>query len=172
MAQTNRIPSGFLDLVGAETGGKNPNQYTDAVRSSVDMRELYLGQTLGSDTHTFVVASEGQTSGLMVVPQDEAWLLRSLSTQWTAADAATRFTVGVQLPDTPRGDAAFPMIWQSELQVVSAVGFIVFDAFYLPSPLLLLAGQVIQWRIGKFTGPGPTLRVQALFNRLRSGARP
>jgi len=84
MGNVNRIPRGFLDLIGAQTQGKNPPVFSDGLSPVVDMTPLYLAQTLG--THKVQVSHTAASQQVSItVPSDEVWLLLSLGTNALAA---------------------------------------------------------------------------------------
>ena len=86
MGSVNRIPRGFLDLVGAQTQGKNPPLFSDGLSPTVDMTPLYLAQTLGTHKEIFSHTIAGEQRAT-VVPSDEVWWLLSLSTSAFASTA-------------------------------------------------------------------------------------
>lgn len=143
MQQTNRIPGGFLDLIGAETGGKNPPRYADLLTPSVEMFELYAGQTLSGATQTVSTVNPGETFDLKV-PQNEAWYLRSLSVD-VLYSASTRnerwsFWIGSLPREAATATPAAPIIWTTRFLEVALANQRASDAFMLPQPILLLPG--------------------------------
>lgn len=86
MGSVNRIPRGFLDLVGAQTQGKNPPVYSDGLSPTVDVTQFYLAQTLAAHKEIFAHTIAGQQIAT-VVPSDEVWWLLSLSTSAFASTA-------------------------------------------------------------------------------------
>ena len=79
MGDVNRIPRGFLDLIGGQTQGKNPPVFSDGLSPIIDMTPLYLAQTLGTHKENFTHTGTGDQVAV-TVPSDEVWLLLSLGT--------------------------------------------------------------------------------------------
>lgn len=170
--QANRIPSGFLDLIGAETGGKNPPIYADFVQPSVELLELYAAQTLANVNETIAHTAAG-TPLTITVTEGETWLLRSCSVL-TTMPAASFERWSVRIRRVPRGDIAqlngFPDIWTSRMLVPNAVGLQQdHDSFYLPTPLACLAGTEIEFILAERDAlASRTSRCQLLLNRLET----
>lgn len=173
MPQTNRIPTGFLDLVGAETGGKNPPEYSELVGAGVDLTELLLGQTLCCQLNTVSHTAAGNTFGMTVQP-DQAWLLRSVSvvTPLTNTAQLEEWTVGFwNLPRQEFGNDQ-SQIWTSRLMQVQVNGDTASDCFLLPQPILLTSGCAIYWTLRqRDTSAARNSTITAQFNLLRTGSR-
>lgn len=89
-APINRIPRGLLDFLGIRSGGRNPQQLTEQLVPTFDLRDWYLeSQTIevnGNLAGFAATANAGflsttttfpQNLGACVVPSNEAWLLRA-----------------------------------------------------------------------------------------------
>ena len=171
--QTNRIPSGFLDLIGAETGGKTPPYYDDVLKPGVDLTELFRGQTLSADKFTWVVTAAGNNH-LMTVPENEAWLLRhvSVSEPMGTTVMLSSYQVGIWNAARQEYGNAFSAFWSSKVLQVQINGQVAHDAFHLASPMLLLPGTTIYWQCReRDAGAGRNVTIAAGFNLLRAGAR-
>lgn len=170
--QTNRIPFGFLDLIGAEVGGKTPPVYADEVKPTVDMTELYLGNTLSVANNTFAHTAAGQTV-LVSVPDGETWLLRACSSRTSPAVGAADFEQwNFRVNDLVRGETgvagAFPIYFTTKLLTGVLVGQFLSDSFYLPRPLSLLSGTRLEANlIQRDANAARTVRIQYLINRMR-----
>jgi hypothetical protein len=174
--QTNRIPNGFLDLIGAETGGKTPPFYADNLAPSVDMTELYLGQTLATATqlidHTAV-----QDSETVSVPVDEAWLLRGASASELQAATGLISAWSLSLLHCPRRTDATEIsdpqyqIWKFALTLdPNAAGAtnIASEGMLFPEPILVLPGTQILWTLReRDAGAQRTSALSLLMNVLR-----
>ena len=171
MSQVNRIPIGYLDLVGNETQGKNPFESLESLRPTVSMDQFYLGQTLGNVNATFTNSGIGVVS-FTDVPSDELWILLSVSlTETQDAGQLTQFEVNIQR--TPRQDnvalGGFAGIFVSRVMTVATTGDIAAEAFLLPQPMVLTPGTRIVYRILQWAGLSRTARKQMLFHRLNAG---
>lgn len=141
--QTNRIPFGFLDIVGAETGGKNPPFYSDELSPSVDVTELYLQHTLAGIRTTGSQAIVGDQINFLV-PEAETWILRACSFR-TAAVAAMTEVWEFSFTRLPRSDitvGAFPIFWTSTRSRTAPplLGEFLEDSFFFPAPVALPSG--------------------------------
>lgn len=114
MAQINRIAKGFLDLVGAQTGGRNPSDSSDLVAPTIDMTPFYHSDKFGIVSHSITPAALGPQTAL-VVPSNEAWMLYGIGWSQLILNAADRakYTVGLgSLPNSnPSADGGQP-IWE------------------------------------------------------------
>lgn len=171
MAQVNRIPLGFLDLIGAQTGGRNPPETTDFLSTTVDLTELYLGQTLsGLDfllNHNAVADNH-----LFTVPSGEAWMIRAVSVNATLGSIALteRWAFGIQnlTREDPTMLSAAPFLWVSRELSVGIAGQVAADAQVFGQPFVLTPGASLAARLfERDAGPARDSRVQALVSRLR-----
>lgn len=141
--QTNRIPFGFLDLVGAETGGKTPPFYSDELKPSVDMTELYLQHT-HAGIRTSVSQSNVADFSSLLVPTDESWMLRAASFR-TAVAVTNQIEVWqfsfTRLPRDDLTTGPFPVYFITRNRVgATVVGEFIQDAVLLPKPIVLGPG--------------------------------
>lgn len=171
MGQVNRIPKGFLDLIGAQQQGKNPPIFSDAVAPIIDLTSLYLGQTLGVHQTSFSTTVPGN-GNLVSVPQDETWLLLSGGI-WESAGAGGEWSAWEwTIQSTPRPDATG--VRQATIAVSPRVtnnnaGEILAHGFNLGQPLLLQPGVQIFTRIMERDGtPARTANLTFLIYRLES----
>lgn len=171
--QTNRIPGGFLDLIGAETGGKNPPIYDDSVQPTVDLFELYAAQTLSAFNTTIAHENSGEVV-TTTVPDGEVWIVRAVSVLMTlgALTEYERWTFRVQtLPRLGPEESIpspFPSFWTSRLIAPNLIANQpLVDSFALPAPLVCSPGVTLAARIlERDAGLPRTTRLQWLISRL------
>ena len=176
MGQVNRIPNGFLDLLGVESLGRNPPQFLDVITPIVDLTEFYAGQTLSSHEVDFSHSSPGDQT-IVRVPEGETWLLRNCSV--VATNLALTSDIEVwqfSLQDTARnstgGATEDSIIAVSPRLVLFAAGGgrTAAFGFYLPSPgLALTSGTILKARIIDRSGAAPRVsQINFMFNRYNS----
>ena len=171
--QTNRIPHGFLDLVGSEVGGKTPPVYSDFIGPTVDMTELYLAETLAAEGVTFNHAA-ALASTSVTVPDDEAWLMRCLGVSGSLSNTGQLERWRFDLIRLPREDSSNlgATIWTTDELTVPVNNQGISSAFWLPAPALLLPGVRIDITITqRDTAAARNTQLEFLFNRLRLGSR-
>jgi len=176
MGQVNRIPSGFLDLLGVESLGRNPPLFSDAISPIADLTEFYAGQTLSIHTEDFVT-SAAQQQVVVRVPSEETWFLRGVSVQCTTLlpttmweqwsfvcqDLARNSTGGATAEHTL---AVSPLL----LNQGGATGVQPQWGFYFPQPgLAFTSGSIIKARIIERDAlAGRTTACNFLINRYNS----
>jgi len=145
MPQTNRIPGGFLDLIGAETGGKNPSQYSDTLQATIESKELYLGQTLKGNLISQNHAAVGVAADI-TVPSDEHWLLRCVNVEAVLPLTTDfeRWVVGLTRLPRDVGFLHHAVFWSTRLLQTAAAGQFPSDAFMLPDPILCTPGMIVR----------------------------
>lgn len=150
MGQVNRIPNGFLDLLGVLSLGKNPPAFADQIAPVVDLVDFYSAQTLSGHNHVLNHAAVGDNVEVFV-PEGETWFLKGVSIQalFTATTFQEQWRFGFQNPPrSSTGGGTFePNIWVSRLLTVSLTNREVGDAFYLDNPLPLISGTVLKAKI-------------------------
>lgn len=176
--RTNRNPGGLLDLLGAETGGANPQFYDDALRVSVDAAELYLGEALTSISQQYTSTTFGSNSAGCIVPAGETWVLRGLSAK--CVNALATDSIGWEFiadnfphPTGERDPASAPYVlsiqtplFASEILSVPNAGDLVSAGKMLESPLSLASGMKLTCRTRSHTGAARTVTVHWIVNRL------
>lgn len=174
MGQVNRIPSGFLDLLGVQSLGKNPPSFNDALIPIVDLTELYLAQTLSVHTEDFFHSAV--TNQITVrVPEGETWILRSVGLEPTIHTATSmREQWAFSFIDPPRapspaGVTEEGMIFTTPLLSVATANWEVSASHTLGAPIALLGGVVLKARvIARDAGATRVARLNWAFNRLNS----
>ena len=173
MNQTNRIPGGFLDLLGAETGGKTPPFYDNKIQPALDMNELYLAQTLTN--YTDDVTHSASFAELRInIPSNEFWMIRAVAVQTELYASAAelerwdfcirRFPRGGQGPiDTDTPYHSMEVLAPFNNQPAA-------ESFWIPAPLLLPPGTQLVARLGSRDATGSrTTRIFYTFDLLRAG---
>lgn len=140
MGQINRIPRGYLDLVGTETGGKNPSDSSETVSPIVDMSELYSSQALRSINFAINSLVVGSSSNILV-PSEETWLLYSAGMHVTSPLLGDQDNVALFAGQLPRGGpaAGFALLWRAELLSIG-VAQTPTDTILFPVPLTFQGG--------------------------------
>lgn len=78
MGIVQRIPRGYLSLIGAQTSGRNPDVATEEVRPTIDMTRYYDGYFVDFESLSFVANAAGVTHNIDV-PAAETWILLGMS---------------------------------------------------------------------------------------------
>jgi hypothetical protein len=74
VGQINKIPLGYLNMLGSQTGGKNPFNSLEEVLPMVDMVPFYHAQAMKCITASYTPSSL-LDSQFVRVPDDEAWMV-------------------------------------------------------------------------------------------------
>jgi len=173
VGQVNRIPSGFLDLLGVESLGRNPPAFSDAVAPVVVMNELYLAQTLSTHTIDLTHNVTGDQA-LVTVPAEETWILRSVgihSQTWAALARQEQWHFSFQNPPRPATGAATSEgdIFTTPVLETVVIPHELTAAHTLGAPIAFLSGSVLKCRLVALNGPGAhTTAINWTFNRLQS----
>lgn len=172
MGQVNRIPNGFLDLLGVESLGRNPPAFADQIIPITDLTEFYAAQTLSAHTVDFNHTAF-QNQQLVTVPSEETWFLRAVSVDGSLPGTANferwQFSLDNMARNNTGAATSEPMIWVSDKLVVSIANQDIAGAFALPAPLALTAGTVLRAKlVERDTGPARTTALNWLFNRFNS----
>ena len=149
MGLLQRTAEGFLDLVGAKIGGRNPTQYSDLVVAQVDMTQLLLGRTLAVETVTVATSAYGDGAEL-TVPDGEVWLLTSVSWAVLTDTDGDRVNIHVYLTDLPQSTTpadeaivlapAYPLGGSAHIHTISRCA-------YFGTPFVLTPGSKIGWQV-------------------------
>jgi len=171
VGQVNRIPNGFLDLLGVQSLGRNPPLFSDAISPVVDIFELYAAQTLSVHSVDWLHTVTGDST-VLFVPEGETWMLRGLSIETAIMVGGTQQNVSFLAQDFARGKtgAATPemCIWNTgPLNPIANARES--RGFMLPSPLALTSGTVLIAKVYDRDGLGArTDNVTWLINRFNS----
>lgn len=170
MGSVNRIPRGFLDLVGAQTQGKNPPIFSDGLSPIIDMTHLYLAQTLGTHKENLSHTVAGEQIAT-AVPNDEVWWLLSIGTTSLAAVTTEIEQWAFILNDVIReGGAAtnLPQIHVTPVMSISVINQLMNSGFTLPSPILIQGGmEIIAKLTQRDTTAARNTAIEYLFYRLK-----
>lgn len=173
MGQVNRIPSGFLDLLGVESLGRNPPLFSDAISPVVNLTEFYAGQTLSAHSVPFAHSTEDAQT-VVFVPEGETWFLRGVSALSQAAPGTgVRETWAFMLDnlprqETPAGTTVEPVIATLELPAALDNTDKLCGSLFLPSPIALISGVALKGRIVARSAGTRTTELTWLFNRYNS----
>lgn len=144
MGQINRIPNGFLDLLGTETGGRNPSSSPELVSPTLRMNELYSSQTLSVVNWATNSTNVGDSNSI-TIGNDETWILYSASMNTNSPLAGDRDVISMSLDRLPRdaAGAAPPQIFVADLLSLS-VDSDPTDALVFPVPFVLGHGVIVR----------------------------
>ena len=170
MGQVNRIPRGFLDLIGAQTQGKNPPIFSDGLSPIIDMTPLYLAQTLGTHKENLAHTIAGEQIAV-TVPNDEVWLLLSLGTSSLASTLGELEQWSFFLIDVIRESGAatnLPQIHVTPVTGISVINQLMNTAVTLPSTIVIQGGMQLVAKLLQrdVTGVRNTA-IEYLFYRLK-----
>lgn len=171
MGQVNRIPRGFLDLVGAQTQGKNPPLFSDGLSPVVDMTALYLAETTGVANTNFAHTVVGNV-GTITIPQDETWSVIAVGSQSVVALASEFEQIEWQTLRLPRQVAVGTVAGTfhvTPLMSVSTLNQTLSSGFVLPRPLVLNGGVQIQARIAQRDGSASRTTAIVITANILSG---
>lgn len=146
MAQINRIPRGYLDLLKTETGGKLPSASSETVAPVVDMNAFYEADKLSIEQLQHTPGAFPSSSSVFV-PTDETWVLWALGMSWGAnalADTMDWLVSLRRLPAAGSVSGSAP-IWKPNTPGPVGPGILsrVTDAIFLPRPLTLQSGSEV-----------------------------
>ena len=170
MGSVNRIPRGFLDLVGGQTQGKNPPVFSDGLSPTVDMTPLYLAQTLGTHKEIFSHTIAGEQRAT-VIPSDEIWWLLSLGTSAFASTAGEFEQWAFVVKDVIResGEATnLPQIHVTPIAITSVINQLISTGVTLGSTIVLQGGMEIVAKLAqRDTTAARSTTLEYLFYRLK-----
>lgn len=155
MGGINRIPTGLLDFLLTQAGGRNPDNLLEQVRPVVDLEPFYYPDRWNAVSEAFSL-SEGQRD-FIEVPAGEAWLWQTVAIDMTIGASSQRASFAIEIERIPgQGLNGIPVISPQEglyFNSVTATGNLVWATF-LPRPFLLTAGQRIVVFLGdELNGP-------------------
>ena len=159
MSRINRIPLGYLDLVGTETGGKTPSDASEEVSPVVEMEEFYSAITLSSEQFSFnnnVVGDFGQSD----VPDGEIWKVYSIGVNELRATALDMSDIAVFFGRLTRSDSAgnFALMFDTGKLINDFATGRASASILLPRPVHLASGSRVLAQVQDRTGTAP-LRV-------------
>lgn len=161
MGQINRIPQGYLDLVGTETGGKNPSLAPESVSPILRMNELYSAQTLSAVNWATNSTAVGDSNSI-TVPSDEIWVCYSASMNTNSPLVGDHDVVAMSVDRLPRdaAGAAPPTIFVASLLSLS-VNSDPNDSILFPVPFVLSHGVIVRLDVVDRVGGAPNRVVNA-----------
>lgn len=170
MGAINRIPRGYIDLLGQTTSGETPSEARNFVQPILNMDPLYLAQTLSWHNDT-VAHTAVSTSVEVDVPQNETWLLYSWGVR-TATGASSDFEEwaleALTFPRPGADPGQFPQLDTSGLLTgAGAAQFIVYGKTF-GQVIPLTAGTTLRAILYKRDGNASrTTRWQLMMARLK-----
>lgn len=178
MGVINRTAQGFLDLVDAQTQGKSPPAFVDAVAPTVDLSQYYLAEVLG------YFGSQTVHGGIGVIntqapSENEIWRVRGLSIRafFTSVSQAEQWGVRLsrapRIPENDPGNDQSPFIWETGgpdnyFMTTTTANRTVGRAIWFPEPLILLPGNALLWELlQRDGGAGRATECTAILDVLR-----
>ena len=157
MGQINRIPIGYLDLLGTETGGKNPAAAPELISPTLSMNELYASQTLAGKNFALNSVAVGNNN-FITVPNDEAWILYGLGANTISPLAGDEDQIGVFLDRMPRSAAPGNVSQLTTFKLISiGVNQTPSETLLFPTPFVIGHGTRVIANIQQRAG-GAALR--------------
>ena len=142
MGQINKIPLGYLNMLGSQTGGKNPFFAAEQVNPTVEMSPFYHAQAMSVSTDVLVGVAVGDQV-IRTVPDNEAWMLYGWGFSYIALSAGNKQYFRLDLSRLPRSSTTtlnhFLAILRHEN--VLAVGDLTGSSIYFDNPIPLTAGS-------------------------------
>ena len=173
MAKVNQLAQGFLDLLDAKTGGKNPADFLDNVRPTIDMVPFYGLASMDSESVSSATVTGAGDQLQLEVPANQFWLVYAAGVQILIATlgSETQLTLRTITPSTSSGNIGVP-IARTEPQTTVVAGQVVRTGVAFGAPLLLRPGQRFQGiaEIHDDAVPG-TIQVTAQFSRFGPASR-
>lgn len=157
MGQINRIPIGYLDMLGSQTGGKNPFDAADVVNPVIAMQPFYHAQGMSIESAPAFVVNALLDFAQLEVPQNEVWFVYNVSCQAAFTTAAGAVELVYSLFSTPAGVPNNSMvIGDTGLLNATLAVAVIGNAIQFPTPLPLVAGSRLRATVGDFTGTAVT----------------
>ena len=166
-----RTPEGFLDLTGNRVGGRYPPDVSDVAVATIDMTPLLTGRLLASETGASLVSNAGTTIDI-TVPDNENWILFSVSTTVIRVATTNKARTSVELTNLPQSDDPANIVKLCSLDGVTTMGnglaatSPITLAHTLPQPIALSPGVILRATIDETNENGMGWAFQAGFFRL------
>ena len=153
MGQINKIPLGYLNMLGSQTGGKNPFFAAEQVNPTVEMAPFYHGSAMAVSTDVLVSTAPGDEV-TRFVPANEAWFLYSIGASGSVLGSSAVRDLQVNLQHLPRSSSpTLPgQIATLTSSTASAAGDVIAASQLFPVPIPLIAGTSIQTIINRRSG--------------------
>jgi len=169
MSGINRIPVGYLDLVGTQTGGKTPSQANEIVAPVVEMLGFYGQQAAAALAITMnhaAVPSQFTTE----VPSDECWHLLSCAVRENQPAGTERSIWCVGVNNLPRSSVSSDTGWIFRLDVKGVTaGANAMFVQRLEQPVFLLPGtQLVCELLDRDAGAARNAFWHIWFNKFRA----
>jgi len=161
MGQINKIPLGYLNMLGAQTGGKNPFNASEILAPTQEMTPFYHAQNMRTIQASGVAVQGG--SRTVTVPADEVWFIYHIQNFWTTAIAADeiRFQNAISFPNSPSTGHTIHAT-DDPLSATAAAASMVGDGVLFPQPLPVTQGTTITQIYRYVNGAGNNAILQVL----------
>lgn len=149
MGIINRIPTGFLDIFGAQQQGKNPPQYADFVQPVIDTTPEFLGGTIAVKERTFTHTVVGDVRFTGVITGETWWMVGCSVTEFhSLATEFVRFEFLIQSTIRPvETGVRQARFFVTPLLQSAVINQTVTGAFMFPQPLVLQSGLELGVRV-------------------------
>lgn len=149
MGKLFRTPEGFLDLTGENVGGRYPPNIAQTAAPIIDMTQLLLGRTLAVETVTSLDSTFGSVEEL-TVPENEIWLLMSISSSVLMAGITSQVNMIAYLSNLPESttpaDESIILSGPLDANGAAAVHSLVKSRVFA-TPFVLTPGCIIGWAV-------------------------
>lgn len=166
MTGINRQPTGLLDLLQVQAGGRNPDDLAQTVRPTIDIEPFYWPDRMRSVIEPFSLS--GNQLDSITIPDGEVWkvlTIAALCTLDAGAECGISFFIEQVQPQGAGGTliAGFPELSHSNLGPARTNA-----AVQLPVPLILTSPQIIAIRMDYETNAAAVVgELHVLFVRIQ-----
>lgn len=166
MALIQRVPQGLLNLLGLQTLGVNPRDFSDSVFGQLDLERYFIADRIEHVSDILVGATQAGNSANLVVPAGETWRVSAYCVRLTNASGAGAIMHGcVGLNAVASGTPAVATTGMTRRHVSTGDEFITVG---VESNIVLTPGNRITGFLVEDVGGALTVNVEvyALISRL------
>lgn len=156
-----QLALGFLDLLNAKTQGRNPEEFANELRPTLEMGKFYQLASRDWLGLSGTCSSPGSGTLAFAVPENEFWLLHAISGTITAngASANTILDLRVSGPSSDSGEIQVTIHTSRDTALDSAAGQTsMMSGLVLPDPLIMKPGESARFTCRRYSSvtPGTT----------------
>lgn len=161
-------PSGLLSLLGLIGKGTYPRGLADEVRPVVSIGDFYASADLRTDQTVVTLQQTAGDRADLDVPAGEAWYMLGISGSVASFSAAGDSPIARLSMRPPAGNPTFTLTSNDHVPPTVAATTDVFDlVHFFPQRFIALAGTQFSIVLARTIVATATIRVRALFHRLR-----